>query len=95
MREVNLKGASPVGDVIENLQIFYDIVSTGTGTGPRPLASTQNETPTFAQLQYIRNAYILMFARSENLYTPTGKYIRNNLESVVSIRGLNFYNEFK
>jgi type II secretory pathway pseudopilin PulG len=91
MREVNLKGANPVGDVIENLQIFYDIVSTGT----RALVSSQNETPTYAQLQYIRNAYVLMFARSENLYGPTGKYIRNNLETVVSIRGLNFYNEFK
>jgi prepilin-type N-terminal cleavage/methylation domain-containing protein len=94
MREVNLNGAVAVSQVIENLQLFYDIVASGQ-QNPPVLASQGQETPTFAQLPYIRDAYIWLFARSEQPYLQTGQYFRNNFETAVSVRGMDFYNKFQ
>lgn len=92
MRQVNLKQPQAVGEVIENMQIFYDILNAGSN----PLTvSAGQENPTDAQLPDIRDAYIILYARSENPYSQNGTYFRNNLETVVSIRGLDFYNEFQ
>lgn len=92
MRQVNLNQPQAVGEVIENLQLFYDILNAGSS----PITVTAGqENPTQAQLADIRDAYILLYARSENPYSQSRTYFRNNLESVVSIRGLDFYNEFK
>jgi len=38
---------------------------------------------------------VLLFARSENPFSVSHQYFRNNLETVVNIRSLNFYNEFR
>jgi prepilin-type N-terminal cleavage/methylation domain-containing protein len=92
MRQVNLKQPQAVGEVIENMQIFYDILNAGSN--PVTVTAGQ-ENPTDAQLPDIRDAYIILYARSENPYSQTGSYFRNNLETVVSIRGLDFYNEFQ
>jgi hypothetical protein len=94
MREVNLNGAVAVAQVIENLQLFYDVVNSGQ-QNPPTLAEQGTEQPTYAQLPYIRDAYIWLFARSEQTYGQTGQYFRNNFETSVSVRGLDFYNEFK
>jgi prepilin-type N-terminal cleavage/methylation domain-containing protein len=91
MRQVNLNQAQAVGEVIENLQIFYDVLNAGSSP---PSVTSGVESPTLAQLPYIRDAYILLYARSENPYSQSGTYFRNNLETVVSMRGLDFYNEF-
>jgi prepilin-type N-terminal cleavage/methylation domain-containing protein len=92
MRQVNLNQPQAVGEVIENLQIFYDILNAGSS--PVTVTAGQ-ENPTQAQLPDIRDAYIILYARSENPYSQSGTYFRNNLETVVSIRGLDFYNEFQ
>jgi hypothetical protein len=92
MRQVNLKQPQAVGEVIENVQIFYDILNAGSS----PVTVTAGlENPTDAQLPDIRDAYIILYARSENPYSQNKTYFRNNLETVVSIRGLDFYNEFQ
>jgi prepilin-type N-terminal cleavage/methylation domain-containing protein len=93
MREVNLKGANAVGDVIENLQVFYDMLDPNANP-PAILSPQEQESPAIANLPYIRDAYVFLAARSESSYSSTGKYFRNNLETVVSIRGLAFYNEY-
>jgi prepilin-type N-terminal cleavage/methylation domain-containing protein len=92
MRQVNLKQPQAVGEVIENMQLFYDILNAGSS--PVTVTAGQ-ENPTQAQLPDIRDAYIILYARSENPYSKSGTYFRNNLETVVSIRGLDFYNEFR
>jgi len=93
MRQVNLNPPQAVGEVIENLQIYYDILNAGSN----PITvTTEQEDPTTAQLPDIRDAYIIMYARSEvTAGQNTTQYIRNNLETAVSIRGLDFYNEFQ
>ena len=92
MRQVNMNQPQPVGEVIENMQIFYDILNAGSS--PVTVTAAQ-ENPTSAQLDDIRDAYILLYARSQDPFNHTNQYFRNNLETVVSIRGLDFYNEFQ
>ena len=92
MRQVNMNPPQAVGEVIENLQIFYDILNAGSS--PVTVTAAQ-EKPTDAQLPDIRDAYIILFARSQDQFNHTSQYFRNNLETVVSIRGLDFYNEFQ
>jgi len=102
MRQVNFNAAQPVGEVIENMQIFYDVLNAGS-TPPTLLAPAENEDPLgtvgagwgVGSLPYVRDCYIILFARSENAYSQTRTYLRNNLQTVVSIRGLDFYNEFR
>jgi prepilin-type N-terminal cleavage/methylation domain-containing protein len=97
MRQVNMNPAEPVGEVIENMQIFYDVLNPGSNP-PALQIPAENEDPLgtlgFGSLSYIRDCYILLYARSENPYTQSNRYFRNNLQTVVSIRGLDFYNEF-
>src|SRR5271155_2926388 len=100
MRQVNMNAAQPVGEVIENMQVFYDVLNAGA-VPPAPPAPAENEDPLgtvgwgFGSLSYIRDCYIVLYARSENPYSPSNTYFRNNLQTVVSIRGLDFYNEFQ
>jgi prepilin-type N-terminal cleavage/methylation domain-containing protein len=91
MRQVNLSAPKAVGDEMEHLQVFYDILNAGSSP---PTVTTEQENPTLAQLPYIRDAYILLYARSDNKYSLSNNFVRNNLETVVSIRGMDFYNEF-
>ncbi|MFZ3200717.1 MAG: prepilin-type N-terminal cleavage/methylation domain-containing protein [Candidatus Acidiferrales bacterium] len=91
MRQTNLNTPQAVGEVIENFQIFYDILNAGSSP---PSVATGQESPTNAQLPYIRDAYVVLFARSESRGSQTQQYFRNNLSSVVSMRAMDFYNEF-
>jgi len=91
MRQVNLNPAKAVGDEVEHLQVFYDILNAGSSP---VTVSAEVENPTVAQLPYIRDAYIILYARSDDKFSLSNNYVRNNLETVVSIRGLDFYNEF-
>jgi prepilin-type N-terminal cleavage/methylation domain-containing protein len=93
MRQVNLNQPQAVGEVIENLQIYYDILNAGSNP---VTVTTEQEDPTAAELADIRDAYIIMYARSEATFTQnSSQYLRNNLETAVSIRGLDFYNQFE
>jgi prepilin-type N-terminal cleavage/methylation domain-containing protein len=92
MRQVNLRAAQTVGDATENMQFIYDILNAGSVP---PSVTTDITSPTLAQIPYIRDVYISLFARSESPYSVSKKYFRNNLQTAVSIRSLNFFNEFK
>jgi len=91
VRQLNLNTPKAVGDEMEHMQIFYDILNAGSSP---PTVTAEVENPTVGQLAYIRDAYILLYARSDDKNSLTHDYVRNNLETVVSIRGLDFYNQF-
>jgi hypothetical protein len=91
MRQVNLNTPQVVGDQIEHLQVFYDVLNAGSSP---PSVTAEVENPTLAQLPYIRDAYLLLYARSNGVNSQTKGYLRNNLATVVSIRGMDFYNQF-
>lgn len=98
MRQVNMNAPQPVGEVIENLQIFYDVLNPGASP-PALAVPPEQEDPVgvggFGALSYIRDCYVVLYARSENPYSQSNLYFRNNLQTVISIRGLDFYNEFQ
>jgi len=91
MRQVNLRPAQSVGDGIENMQFIYDILNAGSTP---PSVTTDVAGPTLAQIPYMRDVYISLFARSESPYSVNQRYFRNNLQTAVSIRSLNFFNEY-
>jgi prepilin-type N-terminal cleavage/methylation domain-containing protein len=91
MRQLNMNPAQEIGSVIDNMQFVYDVVVAGSS----PPTVTSYTSPTAAQLPYVRDAYVWLFGRSQNTYSVTKQYFRNNLQTAVSIRSLNFYNEFK
>lgn len=100
MRQVNMNAPQAVGEVIENLQVYYDILNPGASP-PALLAngagSTQWESIPAGDNPYIRDAYIILSARSDSLLmlSKQTQYFRNNLSTVVSMRGLDFYNKFQ
>ncbi|HVH71005.1 MAG TPA: hypothetical protein VNB49_07860, partial [Candidatus Dormibacteraeota bacterium] len=92
VRQVNMNPPQAVGDVVENFNVLYDTIVPGS----RPPTVTTNITsPTLAQLPYIRDVYVSLYARSENPYSQNGTYFRNNLVTAVSIRSLDFFNQFR
>ena len=91
MRQVNLRPAQSVGDGIENMQFIYDILNAGSTP---PSVTTDVAGPTLAQIPYMRDVYISLFARSQSPYSVNQRYFRNNLQTAVSIRSLNFFNEY-
>jgi prepilin-type N-terminal cleavage/methylation domain-containing protein len=92
MRQVNMNPPQAVGDVIENFNLLYEAVVPGTTP---PSVTTNITSPTVAQLPYLRDVYVSLYARSENPFSQNGTYFRNNLVTAVSIRSLNFFNQFR
>ena len=91
MRQVNFHPPQAVGDVLENLTISYDVSEQGV---PQVKAN-QNVLVWPDTESQIRKVNLYLAARSENAYTPTKQYFRNNLATEVNIRSLCFINQFR
>ena len=91
MRQVNFRQAQPVGEVIEDLQVSYDIVNA-LATVPSMNAKTPVEPDTPAQ---IRKANLYLGARSDAAYSQSKLYFRNNLVTQVSFRSLAFVSRYQ
>jgi prepilin-type N-terminal cleavage/methylation domain-containing protein len=85
MRQVNFNAPQPVGEVIENLGITYDI------NGGLP--NTEFIEPLYSP-NLVRKVNLSLASRSEWAYSKTNQYFRNNLQTQVSIRSLAFFNQF-
>jgi prepilin-type N-terminal cleavage/methylation domain-containing protein len=102
MRQVNFRAAQPVGEVLEDLGISYDLNNAvsaypaGPQDAPAPiLPDTPNQ---------IRKVNLFLAARSEapfsqlsNVQIDQGsfQYLRNNLSTQVSVQSLAFFNEYQ
>ena len=91
MRQVNFRPAQPVGEVIEDLQIGYDVVNAAA-TVPAMNAKVPIEPDTPAQ---IRKANLYLAARSDAPYSQSKMYFRNNLITQVSFRSLAFVSRYQ
>jgi len=91
MRQVNFRPAQPVGEVMEDLQVSYDIVNA-VATNPSMNAKTPVQPDTPAQ---IRKANLYLAARSDAPYSQTKQYFRNNLVTQVSFRSLAFVSRYQ
>jgi prepilin-type N-terminal cleavage/methylation domain-containing protein len=93
MRQVNFNPAVAVAEVIENLNVTYDIVDS-QATNPAVNAPKIIAPDTPAQ---IRKVNLLLAARSETSYGQgkTMGYFRNNLQTEVSIQSLSFFSLYQ
>ncbi|MGB6845669.1 MAG: prepilin-type N-terminal cleavage/methylation domain-containing protein [Candidatus Acidiferrales bacterium] len=94
MRQVNFNPAEPVGEVIEDLTISYDLIESGLTP---PINSNQRQPVYPDTTSQIRKVTLFLAARSENAYhgeTSGQLYFRNNLATEVNIRSLSFLNQF-
>lgn len=90
IRQVNFNPPQVVGQVIEGMQIFYDVVNA-VATAPPNNAPTIIAPDSPSQIRKI-NLYLA--ARSENPYSVTKQYFRANLLTQVGMRGLSFQNRY-
>jgi prepilin-type N-terminal cleavage/methylation domain-containing protein len=91
MRQVNFNPAIAVAEVIENLNVTFDIVdSQATVPAVNAPQITLPDTP--AQ---IRKVNLLIAARSEAPSLQNHLYFRNNLQTEVSIQSLSFFSLYQ
>jgi prepilin-type N-terminal cleavage/methylation domain-containing protein len=89
MRQLTSNAAVPVGLGIENLQIAYDVLNAGvvqTTPSPAAVGVTPNE---------IHKVYLSIAARSERPIARSTRWLRNSVETQVSLRSLSFYDQFQ
>jgi hypothetical protein len=91
MRQVNFNPAVAVAEVIENLNVTYDIVNAQV-TAPAVNAPQIILPDTPAQ---IRKVNLSLAARSETASNQTRGYFRNNLQTEVSIQSLSFFSLYQ
>jgi prepilin-type N-terminal cleavage/methylation domain-containing protein len=92
MRQSNFNNAQPVGDVLEALTARYNFVD---GNTPPTFYSNQSTIPPGLSANNIRSVNIFLGARSNRPYTKTGKYLRNNMTTQVSLRSLSYFNKYQ
>jgi prepilin-type N-terminal cleavage/methylation domain-containing protein len=104
IRQVNWPGypasgaANPPGvlaDVIEDLQLTYDISNSTAAAGSYPNGAGNAQTPIAPDTaSQIRAINIYLAARSETPYVATQQFFRNNLATQVCVRSLAFVPPF-
>jgi len=89
MRQVGMNPATPVAEVIEDLELSYDYVN---GTTPINNVVT---TPAGLTDNQIRKVNVYLAARSDQILTSTNQYLRSNMVTQVDIRSLAFVNRYQ
>ena len=90
IRQVNFNPPQVVGQVIEGLQISYDVVNAVATAPPN---NARNIIAPDSPSQ-IRKVNLYLAARGENPYSVTKQYFRANLLTQVGLRGLSFQNRY-
>jgi prepilin-type N-terminal cleavage/methylation domain-containing protein len=88
MRQVNFRAATAVGQVMEGLQISYDVVNA-VATAP---ANNARQIIAPDSPNQIRKVNLYMAARSETPYSVSKQYFRDNLVTQIGLRSLAFQN---
>jgi hypothetical protein len=83
MRQVNFRAAQPVGEVLEDLQVSYDL-SDGS---PTPPASIKQPIYPDGPTQ-IRKVNLYLAGRSDAPFSQSGTYFRQNLLTQVTLRSM-------
>jgi len=96
VRQVNFNTPTAVADGIEDLQISFGITQSnnpavygaaGVGNAKQPLGT---DSPS-----QIRNVNLFVGARSNNAYSVTGQFFRDNMVTKVGVRSLSFVNIYQ
>jgi prepilin-type N-terminal cleavage/methylation domain-containing protein len=89
MRQINLRPAQTVAEVLENLQVTYDFVDGVTNPTNQP------NVPVGLSVNQIRKVNLFIAARSDAVYSKTNQYFRNSVGTQVSLRSLSFIDRYK
>jgi prepilin-type N-terminal cleavage/methylation domain-containing protein len=89
LRQVNFNTPRPVGEVLEDLQISYDVVDGATN----PTDVKQPAPPDTPN--QIRKVNLYLAGRSDAPYTLTNTFFRNNLLTQVSLRSMSFVSRYQ
>lgn len=90
IRRVNFNAPQVVGQVIENMQIAYDVlnaVATAPPNNARNIIAPDSPSQ-------IRKVNLLLAARSETPFSVTRQFFRTNLVTQVGLRSLSFQNRY-
>jgi hypothetical protein len=90
MRQINFNPPAAVGQVMEGLQISYDVVNA---VATAPANNARNIIAPDSPNQ-IRKVNLYLAARSENPYSVTQQYFRANLLTQVGLRSLTFTSRY-
>jgi prepilin-type N-terminal cleavage/methylation domain-containing protein len=94
MRQVNFHPAEPVAETIEHFQVTYNFVTPGAAPCGAP-CSNQPVPPAGFTANQMESANLFLAARSDQPFSWTHQYFRDNLVSQVSLRGLAFFNNYQ
>jgi prepilin-type N-terminal cleavage/methylation domain-containing protein len=94
MRRVNFRPAGPVAETIEQFQISYNFVTAGAVPCGAP-CSNQKIPPAGLTANQMESANLFLAARSDQPFSWTKLYFRDNLVTQVSLRGLAFFNNYQ
>lgn len=89
MRQINFNPPQEVGQVMETLQITYDLTNPVNLPGTNTPVILAPDSP-----NQIRKVNILLGARSEYPYSVTNQFFRTNLVTQVSMRSLTFQSRY-
>ncbi len=92
-RQVNLAPAQAVGEVIENLQLSYDLIDDQGGPFMTNIKDPATLSPPRAY-SLIRKGNLYLAARSTVPTKRPQRYIRNNMTTQVSFRSAAFINRY-
>ena len=88
MRQYNFQRARAVAEVIENLQISFDLVGgVGNQVDQKTVPAGQTENQ-------IRKINLFMAGRSDQQFSKNQQYFRNSFETQVSLRSLSFFDKY-
>ena len=88
IRQVNFQPRQPVGETLENLQFTYNFVDGVTNPANQPAV------PAGLSENQIRSINVYLAARSITLFGQTGRYLRSNLATQVSLRSMAYVNRY-
>ncbi len=89
VRRINNNPGQPVGESLENLQLSYDLVDGLTNP-----TNIKNPTAPNSPNQ-IRKVNLFLAGRSNDLYSRTRDYFRNNVATQVSLRSMSFVDRYQ
>ena len=92
VRQINFNQPQPVAEIIEALTFRYNFVDQNV---PPTFYANQSVVPAGLTENNIRAVNLFLGARASNLVGTPGKYIRDNMQTQISVRSLNYYNKYK
>jgi len=92
VRQINFNQAQPVAEIIEALTFRYNFVDHIV---PPTVYSNSATIPAGLNENDIRAVNLFVGARASSAVGASNSYLRDNMQTQISVRSLNYYNKYK